>query len=100
MESKKNISTVHVHKAYVPFYITGYVNVTSKQIIPYHVQRGVLETQCPEAPDNFTSEMCSGDKMCLYDLYSTGDILMAHNTLISYQRYLTSKAVFSKGAYF
>nr|XP_022326514.1 sushi domain-containing protein 2-like [Crassostrea virginica] len=73
-----------------------YVNVTSKQIIPYHVQRGVLETQCPEAPDNFTSEMCSGDKMCLYDLYSTGDILMAHNTLISYQRYLTSKAVFSK----
>lgn len=77
--------------------MTGYVNNTLRQILPYRVDREISERHCPSIPQNFTSAICSGDKMCLYDYFTTGDTFIANHTRESSQQYSTNTDVLSKG---
>lgn len=77
--------------------MTGYVNNTLRQILPYRVDRELSERHCPSIPQNFTSAICSGDKMCLYDYFTTGDTFIANHTRESSQQYSTNTDVLSKG---
>lgn len=77
--------------------MTGYVNNTLRQILPYRVDRQISERHCPSIPQNFTSAICSGDKMCLYDYFTTGETLIANHTRESSKQYSTNSDVLSKG---
>lgn len=77
--------------------MTGYVNNTLRQILPYRVDRQISERHCPNIPQNFTSVICSGDKMCLHDYFTTGETLIANHTRESSQQYSTNSDVLSKG---
>lgn len=77
--------------------LPGYVNNTLRQILPYRVDREMSEKHCPSIPQNFTSAICSGDKMCLYDYFTTGDTFIANHTRESSQQYSTNTDVLSKG---
>lgn len=55
------------------------------------------EKHCPSIPQNFTSAICSGDKMCLYDYFTTRDTIIANHTRESSQQYSTNTDVLSKG---
>lgn len=83
------------HWSIIP--LTGYVNNTLRQILPYRVDREMSEKHCPSIPQNFTSAICSGDKMCLYDYFTTGDTFIANHTRESSQQYSTNTDVLSKG---
>lgn len=54
------------------------------------------EKHCPSIPQNFTSAICSGDKMCLYDYFTTRDTFIANHTRESSQQYSTNSDVLSK----
>lgn len=73
------------------------MNNTLRQILPYRVDRELSERHCPSIPQNFTSAICSGDKMCLYDYFTTGDTIIANHTRESSQQYSTNTDVLSKG---
>lgn len=77
--------------------LTGYVNNSLRQILPYRVDRQISERHCPNIPQNFTSVICSGDKMCLHDYFTTGETLIANHTRESSQQYSTNSDVLSKG---
>lgn len=90
------LSQVPFNDSETQIFSKWYVNNTLRQILPYRVDREMSEKHCPSIPQNFTSAICSGNKMCLYDYFTTGDTFIANHTRESSQQYSTNTDVLSK----